>query len=316
MRYAKEGKAVPGLPSDVHCIPSVAEHNGGSTMAKTIGNPLSWTARALSGATQHVTDSVERLGGEEAAEPKVRTMTNDDIRDALRQGWEDFEAVRSDVMFICLIYPVIGLLLVGVGFNTNLLPLVFPVAAGFALLGPFIAVGLYEVSRHREAGEEVSWVSALGVVRSPNFGAIIVLGLYLAAIFVAWIVVAHFIWYLTLGPEQPTSLSGFIQEVVSTGRGWVMIVIGVAVGFCFALAVLATSVVSFPLLLHRNIGVPRAIHTSYQVFRKNPKVVANWGLTIAVFLLIGSIPAFIGLIIVLPVLGHGTWHFYRRAVKF
>ncbi len=94
-----------------------------------------------------------------------------------------------------------------------------------------------------------------------------------------------------------------------------MILIGVAVGFCFALTVLATSVVSFPLLLDHNIGVPRAVHTSYQVFRKNPKVVVTWGLTIAVLLLIGSIPAFIGLVIVLPVLGHATWHFYRRAVK-
>lgn len=285
-------------------------------MAKTIGNPLSWTARALSGATQHVTDSVERLGGEEAAEPKVQSISNEDIRDALRLGWEDFQAARSDVMFICLIYPVIGLLLVAVGLNTSLLPLVFPVAAGFALLGPFAAVGLYEVSRRREAGEDVSWISALGVVRSPNFGAIVALGLYLAVIFIAWIVVAHFIWYLTLGPEQPTSVSAFVQEVVGTGAGWAMILIGIAVGFCFALAVLTSSIVSFPLLIDRNIGVPRALHTSYQVFRKNPKVVATWGCTIAVLLLIGSIPAFIGLIIVLPVLGHGTWHFYRRAVTF
>lgn len=285
-------------------------------MAKTIGNPLSWTARALSGATQHVTDSVERLGGEEAAEPKVQSISNEDIRDALRLGWEDFQAARSDVMFICLIYPVIGLLLVAVGLNTSLLPLVFPVAAGFALLGPFAAVGLYEVSRRREAGEDVSWISALGVVRSPNFGAIVALGLYLAVIFIAWIVVAHFIWYLTLGPEQPTSVSAFVQEVAGTGAGWAMILIGIAVGFCFALAVLTSSIVSFPLLIDRNIGVPRALHTSYQVFRKNPKVVATWGCTIAVLLLIGSIPAFIGLIIVLPVLGHGTWHFYRRAVTF
>lgn len=285
-------------------------------MVKTIGNPLSWTARALFGATRHISDSVERLGGEDAAEPRVRELTNDDIRDALRQGWEDFKAVRSDVMFLCLIYPVIGVLLVGFGFNTNLLPLVFPVAAGFALLGPLAAVGLYEVSRLREKGETVTWMAALGVMRSPNFAAVLALGAYLVAIFVVWIVVAHFIWYLTLGPEQPSSLAGFVQDVVGTTAGWSMIVIGVAVGFCFALAVLATSVVSFPLLLDRNIGVPRAVHTSYLVFRKNPRVVTNWGLTIALCLLIGSIPAFIGLVIALPVLGHATWHFYRRAVTF
>ncbi len=284
-------------------------------MAKTIGNPLTWTARVLADTTKHVSQSVERIGGDEDAAPEALRMTTDDIRAALRQGWEDFEAVRSDVMFICLIYPVVGLLLVGIGFNANLLPLLFPVAAGFALLGPFAAVGLYEVSRRRESGQEVSWLSALSVVRSPNFGAIFVLGLYLAAMFTAWIVVAHFIWYLTMGPVPPETLSAFVQGVLNTGAGWAMILIGVAVGFCFALTVLATSVVSFPLLLDHNIGVPRAVHTSYQVFRKNPKVVVTWGLTIAVLLLIGSIPAFIGLVIVLPVLGHATWHFYRRAVK-
>lgn len=285
-------------------------------MAKTIGNPLSWTARALTDAIHHVTQSVERIGGEEDAAPDIMALTNKDIRIALQRGWEDFQAVRSDVMFIGLIYPVIGLIMIGVSFNMNLLPLVFPVAAGFALLGPVCAVGLYEVSRRREQGEEVSWLSALGVIKSPSFGAVLILGLYLAAVFAAWIIVAHFIWYVTLGPEQPDSLSGFVQQVLYTGAGWTLIVTGIAVGFCFALIVLATSVVSFPLLLHRNVGVPRAVHTSYQVFRKNPKVVFTWGVVIALLLLIGSIPALIGLIIVLPLLGHATWHFYKRAVRF
>lgn len=285
-------------------------------MVKTIGNPLTWTARNIAGAAEHVTQSVERIGGEEKAVPRVLRLTNDDIRAALRKGYEDFKAARADVMFICLIYPVLGVLLAGFGFNANLLPLVFPVAAGFALLGPFAAVGLYEVSRRREKGEDVSWLAALDVIRSPNFGAILVLGLYLAAIFVAWILVAHLIWYLTLGPVQPESASAFLGEVVTTGAGWAMMLIGIAVGFCFALVVLATSVVSFPLLLDRNIGVPAAVHTSFKVFRENRRVVATWGLLIAGLMILGSIPAFVGLVVVLPVLGHATWHLYRRAISF
>lgn len=285
-------------------------------MVKTIGNPLTWTARNLAGAAEHVSRSVERIGGAENAVPEVQRLTTDDIRDALRYGFEDFKAVRADVMFICLIYPVLGLFLAGFGMNANLLPLIFPVAAGFALLGPFAAVGLYEVSRRRESGENVSWLAALEVVRSPNFGAILVLGLYLAALFVAWIIVAHTIWYLTLGSVQPESLSAFLHETLTTSAGWTMILIGIAVGFCFALAVLATSVVSFPMLLDRNIGVPAAIHTSCKVFVENPKVIATWGLLIAVLLVLGSIPAFVGLVIVLPLLGHATWHLYRRAIHF
>ncbi|WP_300549905.1 DUF2189 domain-containing protein [Roseovarius sp.] len=285
-------------------------------MVKTIGNPLTWTARNLAGAAEHVTQSVERIGGEEKAIPQILPLTNDDIRVALRKGYEDFKASRADVMFICLIYPVLGVLLAGIGFNANLLPLIFPVAAGFALLGPFAAVGLYEVSRRREKGEDVSWLAALGVIQSPNFGAILVLGLYLAAIFVAWILAAHLIWSLTLGPEQPENLSAFLEQVLTTGAGWAMIVIGVVVGFCFALVVLATSAVSFPLLLDHNVGVPEAIHTSYKVFRKNLRVVVTWGALISVLLVVGSIPAFVGLILVLPILGHATWHFYRSAVSF
>ncbi|NNL73479.1 MAG: DUF2189 domain-containing protein, partial [Silicimonas sp.] len=131
-----------------------------------------------------------------------------------------------------------------------------------------------------------------------------------------WLVVAHFIWLVTLGPMPPISVPAFLADVFTTGAGWAMIVLGMAAGFCFALAVLVTSVVSFPLLLDHNIGVPTAIVTSYEVFRKNPKVIVTWGFLVAVLLLLGSIPAFIGLIIVLPVLGHATWHLYRRAVTF
>lgn len=284
-------------------------------MVKTIGNPLTWTAQGLAGAAGHITHSFEKIGGDEAVTPEIRTLTLHDIRAALRAGFADFTAARADVMFLCIIYPALGLLLAGVGFNLNLLPLVFPMAAGFALIGPLAAVGLYEVSRRREKGEDVSWVTALEVVRSPNFAAILVLGLYLAALFVAWIVTAHLIWLLTLGPEQPLSASAFLSDVFTTSAGWAMIVIGMVVGFCFALAVLATSVVSFPLLVDHNVGVPSAIVTSYRVFRENPQVVAAWGLVVAALLVLGSVPAFVGLVVVLPVLGHATWHFYRRAVK-
>lgn len=284
-------------------------------MVKTIGNPGSWTGIGLGRAVRHMAQSVERIGGDEHIEPTPRQLTTDDIRAALRKGVDDFMAVRTDVMFICLLYPVIGLLLVVVAQNTNLLHLIFPMVAGFALLGPFAAIGLYEVSRRREKGEAVTWLAAMDVFRSPNIAALVVLGLYLAAIFVVWLVVAHVIWEVTLGPVPAESTTAFLRDTFTTPAGWTMIVVGMVVGFFFALAVLATSVVSFPLLLDHNIGVPGAVVTSFRTFRENPRVISTWGLVVAALLVVGSIPAFIGLIVVLPILGHATWHLYRRAIR-
>jgi uncharacterized membrane protein len=285
-------------------------------MTKTIGNPLSWTATHAADAATHVSRSVARIGGEEHLTPKVLSLSTDDIREALRKGVDDFKEARSDVMFICLLYPAIGMLLIALGLHMQLLHIIFPVAAGFALLGPFAAIGLYEVSRQREQGEAVSWLSAFNVLQSPNLGAILVLGLYLIALFLAWIIIAHWIWSLTLGPVPPESLSAFLTETFTTSAGWAMILIGTAVGFLFALIVLATSAISFPLLIDHNIGVPSAIAASYDVFRKNTRSMLLWGLVVAASLVLGSIPAFVGLIIVLPILGHATWHLYRRALTF
>ncbi len=287
-------------------------------MAKTIGNPLSWTAQHLGLAAGHVADTTERIGGTDTTpitEDQINTLTMDDLRAALRAGVDDLGAARADVMFLAVIYPVIGLLLAGFGLHLSLLPLLFPLIAGFALLGPVAAVGLYEISRRREQGQPANWSHAFGVTAAPSFGAIVVLGLYLLAIFVAWMLVARGIYALTLGPDTPASIASFLTELLTTGAGWALLIFGIGVGCGFALLVLATSVVSFPLLLDRDVGVPNAIITSVRVTMKNPRVICAWGLIVAGGLVLGSIPALIGLVIVMPVLGHATWHLYRRAIK-
>jgi len=246
--------------------------------------------------------------------PVVCRIGVTDLRDVLARGVDDFGAYRTDVIFLCVIYPLVGLVLARLAFGYEMLPLVFPLASGFALVGPFAAVGLYEMSRQRETGIEVTWADAFGVVRSPSFGAIVLLGLLLMGIFLLWLVAAEAIYQLTLGPAPPASLASFVRDVLTTDVGWVMIGFGVGVGFLFALLVLAISVVSFPLLLDREVGLDTAILTSVRAVIANPVPMAGWGLIVAGGLALGSIPLFLGLVVVMPVLGHATWHLYREVV--
>ena len=247
--------------------------------------------------------------------PVIRRIGVTDLRDVLARGLDDFGAYRTDVIFLCIIYPVIGLVLARFAFQYDMLPLLFPLASGFALLGPVAAVGLYEMSRRREQGVNTNWAQAFGVIRSPSFGAIVVLGLLLLAIFLLWLVAAQAIYLVTLGPEPPSSIATFVRDVFTTGAGWALIVVGVGVGFVFALVVLLISVVSFPLLLDRDVGVRIAVWTSVRAVVANPGPMAAWGLIVAGGLVIGAIPLFLGLIIILPVLGHATWHLYRKVVQ-
>jgi uncharacterized membrane protein len=287
-------------------------------MTETIGNPLSWSAQELRAAGKHIGEFASHVGHGDVPEsglPRVRTITVHDLRDVLKAGVEDFGACRSDVAFLCVFYPIIGLLLAWIAFDRNLLPLLFPVISGFALIGPVAAVGLYEMSRRRELGEEPGWAHAFGVVGHPAFGAILALGLLLGGIFVVWMLTAHGIYYATLGPESPASIGAFLRDTFTTGAGWAMIIIGCAVGFLFAALVLSTSVVSFPMLLDRDVGLPVAVITSMRVAAANPVPIAVWGVIVAGGLILGSIPLFLGMIVVLPILGHSTWHLYRRTVE-
>ncbi len=284
-------------------------------MAKTIGNPISWAARNIGATGDHIAESVTRIGSADTRHlPTVQTLTLQDLRACLRAGYQDFLETRADAIFIVLIYPIAGLLMFGFGLNRNMVPLLAPLIAGFALIGPVAAVGLYEISRKREQGSDVHWLDAFGVFRSPSFGAILALGFYLVALLLVWLMVAQSIYVQTLGPDLPTSLGAFVTQVFTTKAGWTMILFGNAVGFLFALIALAISVVSFPLLLDRKVGVPVAVVTSVRVLRHNPGVILTWGFIVAAMLVLGAIPMLLGLIVVIPVLGHATWHLYRRAV--
>ena len=282
-----------------------------------IQSPFAWISDRLDRAFRQIgSASDEQYWHEDrqAGALAIRRISLADLGEALTKGLADFSANRTDVIFLCVIYPLVGLVLGRLASGYDVVPLLFPLASGFALVGPFGAVGLNEMSRRRELGMEVSWVDAFGVVRSPSIGPIIGLGLLLIAIFLLWLVTAEAIYVVTLGPKAPTSIPAFIHDVFTTVRGWTMIVLGIGVGFLFAVVTLSISVVSFPLLLDRDVSMGAAIWTSIQAVVANPIPMAAWGLIVAGGLVIGSLPALLGLVIVMPVLGHSTWHLYRHVV--
>jgi uncharacterized membrane protein len=247
--------------------------------------------------------------------PVIRTIGLSDLRRALRLGWEDFKAVPSHAIILCLIYPVLGLVLARIVLGYSVLPLLFPLAAGFALLGPFAALGLYELSRRREHGGEPSAWDAIGVLRSPSFGAMLGLGVLLLALFVTWIATAQAIYVAAFGYETAAEIPDFARRVLTTPQGWWLIVAGCGVGFLFALVALCISVVSFPIMLDRHVGAGEAMVTSLRTIARNPVPMAAWGLIVAVLLVAGSLPFFLGLAVVIPLLGHATWHLYREVIE-
>ncbi|SOC40135.1 uncharacterized membrane protein [Rhizobium subbaraonis] len=261
-------------------------------------------------ATFHVmSDAQHRV-----AHPQVRKITVGEVWDAFLLGIDDFREQPSHYAFLCLLFPLSGVILMIWSSGANLMPIMFPLTAGFALLGPLLALGLYEISRRREAGLDTSWYHAFEVRRSPALPAILAVGAMLVVLFIAWILAADRLYASLFGTEQPQSLSMFLSQVFGTAAGWQMIILGHLIGFCFAAVVLATTVIAFPLLLDRDVGAVSAVETSLRATMMNPIPVAFWGLIVAACLMLGSIPVFAGLAVMMPILGHATWHLYRKLI--
>jgi uncharacterized membrane protein len=245
----------------------------------------------------------------------IRTITFSDLGEALRLGWEDFKAVPSHAFILALVYPVLGLVLARIVHGYSILPLLFPLAAGFALLGPFAALGFYDLSRRREQGETPTAGHALSVLRSPSVGAMLAFGAVLLVLFLVWLATAQSIYTATFGYAPASSLPDFFQQVLTTREGLRLIVLGCGVGFLFAAVALCISVVAFPLMLDRHASAADAMLASMRAVARNPLPMAAWGLIVAALLIAGTLPFFLGLTVAVPVLGHATWHLYRKVIE-
>jgi uncharacterized membrane protein len=253
--------------------------------------------------------------GDSPTHPIIRKIGFADLKDAAAKGIDDFLAMPTHVIFLAVIYPLVGLFLARMTFRYDVMPLLFPLAAGFGLIGPFAAIGLYELSRQREKGVDVSWKHLFGVLQCPSLDGIAALGMVLLIVFVIWLATAQWLYQSLFGYGAPESIEQFLSDILTTSEGWILIIAGNGIGFLFAVLVLTISVVSFPLLLDRDVGAMVAMHTSVRAVLRNPLMMAVWGLFVAVTLAIGSLPFFVGLAVVLPVLAHSTWHLYRKVVE-
>ncbi len=256
------------------------------------------------------TDADARL-----AQPVVHAIAPADLREVLARGLADYKAMPTHLVFLVVIYPLITLVFARASAGYDVLPLVFPLLAGYTLIGPLVATGMYELSRRREQGLDTSRRHAFEILRFRSFGAIAALGIVLMVIYFAWMFTAQYIYQLYFGGAAPVSVAAFTREVLTTPAGWSLITVGSGVGFLFAVLVFTLSVVSFPLLVDRDVGVFTAVNTSIKAVLRNPLTMGLWGLVIAITLLIGSLPFFAGLAFVLPVLGHASWHLYRKVVE-
>lgn len=244
----------------------------------------------------------------------VRTITAQDLTQSLRDGYSDFLEKRGDLVFVGLLYPLIGICAWVAATGGSILPLLFPMLAGLSLLGPLVSTGFYELARRREAGLESSWWHFFKAFSSPSREGIILVGIMLMAIFGAWLVAAGVIYAVFFGTEPPATIGILVTEAFTTSRGWAMMLIGNAVGAVFAVIVLATSVVSLPMLIDQRVDAATAVRTSLKAFRANRTLLLRWGLRVAILLFLGALPIFLGLAFVLPTLGYATWHLYTRLV--
>ncbi len=246
--------------------------------------------------------------------PTIHTIGVADLTDALTKGIADFKAMPTHLVHFCWIYPVVIFIGARTYAGSDVLPLAFPLLTGYTLIGPIVATGMYELSRRRELGLDISRLHAFEVVRSPSIRSIAFLGIFLMVIYFIWLFAAQGLYRLYFGAAEPESILAFISQIFTTGAGWGLIIVGCTIGFIFAAVVFTLSVMSFPLLLDRDVGLMTALGTSIRSVIKNPITMAIWGLIIAVTLFIASIPFFVGIAIVMPVLGHATWHLYRKTI--
>lgn len=246
-------------------------------------------------------------------DPVVRRITIADIAEAFGQGLRDFQALPLYGLAFGALYAAGGIIIVLCLTAFSMVYLAYPLAAGFALIGPFVAIGLYELSRRRETGQPISLGAIWSAVRSRSeIGWMAFVTLFF---FVIWMYQVRLLIALLLGLNASfSSLKEFMTLVLTTNEGLLFLAIGNLDGAALSLILFSLSVVSFPLLLDREVDFVTAMVTSVRAVVASPVPMIGWAAIIVVLLIVSALPYFLGLLVTVPVLGHTTWHLYRRIV--
>ena len=251
----------------------------------------------------------------EAEKPEILHVEWGDLKAALAAGWRDFRTAPLFGLFFAAFYVLGGWLILFSVTAKGQLWWTLPASAGFPILGPFIACGLYEVSRRRETGEPLVWAEIIGVIFSQKDRQIPSIAAVIVVFFLFWNFLSHMIFALFLGKSTLTNVSSSLA-VFLTPEGLTMLAVGTVVGAVFSTLLFALTVVSLPMLLDREVDFVTAMLSSLGVVTESPVVMLGWGALIASGLFVAMLPGFVGLFIALPVFGHATWHLYRRAISW
>lgn len=249
-----------------------------------------------------------------AEDIQVRTITLNDLWRSLRQGYDDFGAKPSSIPLMILFYSLFAYVFTLFAFGEELRYLAFPIVGGFTFVGPMVAMVFFEISRRRERGQSLRWRDAFRFIHTSSFAPILAMSILMMVLYVAWLYMAEIIFFGTFGNTMPTSMSDFINQLFSTRHGGALIFYGNFVGFLFAFAAMALSVIAFPLALDKPVTSITAVSVSVKAFTSNVFVLSVWGLVVVALLAIGSALFLIGLSVALPILGHATWHLYRKII--
>ncbi|MDD9911408.1 MAG: DUF2189 domain-containing protein [Ahrensia sp.] len=245
----------------------------------------------------------------------IRPARLDDLKHALAHGWADFLKAPQFGLFFGAIYAIGGVLLVWLAFILGISWMVYPLVIGFALVGPFIATGLYEVSRRLELDQSLGWKGILLVIVEQHRRELGWMAFVMLFVFWVWMYQARTIFVVFFGSRGFASMDGFVTAVLGSSTGWWFLLTGHAVGAVISLVLYAVTVISCPLLLDRDVDFVTAMLTSIRTILASPVIMVFWGVFVILAVILSAVPAFLGLLVVLPILGHATWHLYRRLIS-
>ena len=246
--------------------------------------------------------------------PDVNALSVADLRAALMAGLSDFARAPLYGLGIGAIFALIGAAIVLALTVWDIPWMIYPFAIGFPLIGPFAAVGLFEVSRRLENGEPISWSIVFSAVWRQRGRELSWMAFVMLFFFWMWMYQVRLLIALFLGRLSFATLEKFFNIVLYTPEGWLFLAVGHLVGAALALVLFSITVVSIPLLTERNYDFVTAMITSVKSVVASPVVMLGWGVFVTLAIIAASLPLFAGLLVVLPILGHATWHIYKRAV--